>query len=134
MDDSASAGERRRHPRVSVELPVRISTIDPEVDPRSGRPYFRASREICANLSQGGLFIRTRDPVSPGRRVLVELHVPGGEPLEVVGRVAWSKRVLGPVNGTETDGLGVEFLGAPPDQLRALESYLASKSTVSPLG
>ena len=54
--------ERRRHPRVPVELPVRLSTIDPEIDPRTGRPYFRASREMCANLSRGGLFIRTARP------------------------------------------------------------------------
>lgn len=116
--------ERRRHPRVPVELPVRLSTIDPELDPRTGRPYFRASRETCANLSRGGLFIRTREPISPGRRVLVELHFPDGRPLEAVGRVAWSKRVLAPGGGTEEDGVGVEILGAPTEQLAVLENFL----------
>src|SRR4029453_14364383 len=103
--------EQRRHRRVAVELPVRLSTIDPELDPRTGRPYFRASRETCANLSRGGLFIRTRDPLSPGRRVLVELHFPDGRPLEAVGRVAWSKRVLAPGGGPEGGGGGVECVG-----------------------
>jgi uncharacterized protein (TIGR02266 family) len=116
--------ERRRHRRVPVELPVRLSTIDPELDPRTGRPYFRASREMCANLSRGGLFVRTRDPISPGRRVLIELHFPDGRPLEAVGRIAWSKRVLAPTGGAEDDGVGVEILGAPPEQLEALETFL----------
>ena len=116
---------RRRHPRVDVTLPVRISTIDPEVDPRTGRPYFRASREVCANLSRGGLFIRTQEPPTPGRRVLVEMHFPDGSPLEAVGRVAWSKVVLAPGQEPEENGVGVEFLGAPPDQLTALETFLS---------
>ena len=81
---------QRRHRRIAVHMPVRISTIDPETDPRTGRPYFRATREYCANLSRGGAFIRTSDPLSPGRRVLVEIHMP----VEAIGRVAWSKTVL----------------------------------------
>ena len=124
MSAAEAYSERRRHRRVPVDLPVRLTTIDPEVDPRTGRPYFRASREMCANLSQGGLFIKTRDPISPGRRVLVELHFPDGRPLEAVGRIAWSKRVLAPSSGADDDGVGVEILGAPPDQLAALESFL----------
>ena len=121
--DQASQN-RRRYRRVSVDLPVRLSTIDPEVDPRSGRPYFRASREVCANLSRGGIFIRPADPISPGRRVLLELHFPDGSPLEVLGRVAWSRRVLGPDDRPTSDGVGVEFLGGPADQLATLESFL----------
>jgi len=116
---------QRRHPRVPVALPVRVSTIDPEIDPRSGRPCFRASREVCVNLSRGGLFIHTAEPISPGRRVLVEMHFPDGSPLEAVGRVAWSKRVLGAADEKPRDGIGVEFIGAPPDQLDALEGFLA---------
>jgi uncharacterized protein (TIGR02266 family) len=117
--------DQRRHRRVPVSLPVRLSTIDPEIDPRTGRPYFRASREVCANLSRGGLFIKTRDPISPGRRVLIELHFPDGRPLEAVGRIAWSKRVLAPSGGAEDDGVGVEILGAPPEQLAVLETFLS---------
>lgn len=124
MSSQDSGAERRRHHRVSVKLPVRISTIDPETDPRTGRPYFRASRELCANLSRGGLFVRTEDPPTPGRRILVEMHFPDGTPLEAVGRVAWSKVVLSPGDGPEENGIGVEFLGAPSEQLQALESFL----------
>lgn len=101
----------RRHPRVPVRVPVRVSTIDPEMDPRTGRPCFRATRELCANLSPGGAFIRTDDPLSPGHRVLVEIHVPGCEPIETLGRVAWAKSVLG-ASGALENGVGVEFVDA----------------------
>jgi uncharacterized protein (TIGR02266 family) len=105
-------------------MPVRISTIDPETDPRTGRPYFRATREYCANLSRGGVFIRTSDPLSPGRRVLVEIHVPEGEPVEAIGRVAWSKTVLTTSGDPEDSGVGVEFLGSSRDQLNVLADSL----------
>jgi len=105
-------------------MPVRISTIDPETDPRTGRPYFRATREYCANLSPGGAFIRTADPLSPGRRVLVEIHVPEGEPIEAIGRIAWSKTVLATSGDPEDSGVGIEFLGSSGDRLTALANYL----------
>jgi uncharacterized protein (TIGR02266 family) len=115
---------RRRHRRIAVHMPVRISTIDAETDPRTGRPYFRATREYCANLSRGGAFIRTADPLSPGRRVLVEIHMPEGEPIEAIGRVAWSKTVLATSGEAEDSGVGVEFLGSSGDQLNALANFL----------
>ena len=115
---------QRRHRRVSVHVPVRVSTIDPETDPRTGRPYFRATREYCANLSRGGAFIRTSDPFSPGHRVLVEIHVPESEPIETMGRIAWSKTVLGAADGTEECGVGVEFLGGSLEGLKALDEAL----------
>jgi uncharacterized protein (TIGR02266 family) len=118
---------RRRHERVVIDVPVRVSTIDPEPDPRTGRTCFRASRELCANLSRGGAFIRTQDPLAPGRRVLVELDVPGQEPIEAIGRVAWSKTVLAPTGAAGESGVGVEFVGGSRESMRALERYLGRR-------
>lgn len=108
---SEANGPRRRHPRISLNLPVHISSIDPERDHRTGRPYFRASRELCANVSPGGAYLRTADPLSPGRRVLIELPLPGGRSVEAVGRVAWSRTVVSP-RGLVESGCGIEFVGA----------------------
>lgn len=116
------SSERRRHRRVSTRMSVRISTIEPERDRWTGRPFFRATRETCANLSRGGLFVHTHEPLSPGRRILIEMALPNGKPVEAIGRVAWSKRVVG---REETEsGIGVEFLGGSPDQFADLEAYI----------
>ena len=48
----------RRHPRIRADVPVRVATIDPETDSRTGRRYFQSCEESCANLSRGGA-IRT---------------------------------------------------------------------------
>lgn len=113
----------RRHPRVALRVPVDVTTIDPETDPRTGRPYFRECRELCGNLSNGGMFIATADPPGPGRRLLVRIHTPdGAPPIEAVARVAWQK----PRAATDAPdaGVGVEFLGASPSTRAAIERFL----------
>ncbi len=131
MSDEQS--RQRRHRRVPVEVPVRLSTIDPETDRRTGRPYFRASRVLSGNLSRGGAFIRTRDSIAPGRRVLVEMRLPDGRELEAVGRVAWARRVLTPEGTSEDSGVGVEFVGAAGDQLRQLEHFVEHQTEAGAL-
>jgi len=121
-----SGADRRRHPRVELRVPVRLSTIDAEPDPRTGRASFRTSEETSANVSRGGLFVATTDPVSPGRRVLLELELPGGRRLETVGRVAWTRARTGGA-GRDGEGFGIEFLGGRPEDLAKLERILAPR-------
>ena len=116
--------DRRRHRRVSASMSVRISTIEPERDPWTGRPFFRASQETCGNVSRGGAYVRTGEPLAPGRRILLEITLPDGQPVEAIGRIAWSKRVLTPRERDEQAGIGIEFLGGAAEQFSALENYI----------
>jgi hypothetical protein len=109
----------RRHHRVELRVPVDVSTIDPERDPRTGRPYFRSCQEHCGNLSTGGMFISTPEPLSPGRRLLVRFHTPEGLAVETVARVAWRGRSESP--GASEGGVGVEFIDASAATRAALE-------------
>lgn len=122
MEDDNNA--QRRYRRVDARLPVRISTIEPERDPWTGRPFFRASHETCANVSRGGAYVRTGEPLTPGRRVLLELQLPSGRPVEAIGRIAWQRRVMTPEGTEEGSGVGIEFLGASSEQFTALEDYI----------
>lgn len=117
MDPSA-AGQRRRHRRVELDAPIRVSTIDPELDPYTGRPFFRAFEERCVNLSRGGLLMRSHEALAPGRRILLEVELPGGPLFEAVARIAWTAYA-----GEALDH-GIEFLGGIPDHLARLESFL----------
>lgn len=119
----------RRHPRVPVRVPVDVSTIDPERDPRTGRPYFRECRELCGNLSPGGMFIATSDPPGPGRRLLVRIHTTDGTPpIEAVARVAW--RQPGAAAGNTEGGVGVEFVGPSPSARAAIERILGRAANI----
>ena len=128
---AASAERRtneRRERRVPLNAPVQISTIDSETDPGTGRSFFRSSKEVCANVSRTGLFIRTAEPLEPGRRLLVELELPDGAGIDAVGRVAWVKRSLAP---PAERGIGVELLGATNEELATLHAYVARTGPTS---
>jgi Tfp pilus assembly protein PilZ len=122
--EDESYSNRRRHQRVAIEMEVRISTIEPERDPWTGRPFFRASQEVCANVSRGGAFVKTSEPLDPGRRLLVEVHLPSGRPLEAIGRVAWTKRIMTPHSRNAESGIGIEFIGGASEHFAALETYI----------
>jgi hypothetical protein len=122
---------RRRHRRVATDIACRISTIEPERDPWTGRPFFRASQETCQNVSRGGAFVRTAEPLDPGRRLLVEVHLPSGRPLEAIGRVAWTKRIMKPHGRDAESGIGIEFIGAASEQFSALEDYIDTQENRS---
>ena len=125
MEESQS--KMRRHPRIAATISVRISTLAPERDPWTGRPFFRASQETCANVSRGGAFVQTEEPLTPGRRILLELLLPNGDALEAIGRIAWTKRVMGPRERDANAGVGIEFLGGAAEQFDALEQFIGKK-------
>jgi len=85
----------QKHPRLSARVPARISTVHPESDPDTGESFYRIVEETTANLSRGGAFVASWEPLESGRRVLVEIDLPDdGPPLQIVARVAWTRRQL----------------------------------------
>ena len=103
-------GERRRYHRVSVALPVRMSTVEPEYDTESGDPCFQASEGVCLNVSRGGALVRAEEGVKSGNRLLLELDLADGRQADLMGRVVWAKQLQ---CSTDTDGgthLGIEWI------------------------
>ncbi len=119
---------RKPDPRVSVRMPARISTIDPETDPLTGERFFRASSETCANVSRGGAFVSMRETIPAGRRLLVELEIPGGKTVQAIGRVVWvqTKMAAGlPAGKAPRSGIGIQFVGGASQDLQALERFVS---------
>ena len=122
MATSPGRGRKeQRYRRVALQTGVRISTIDPELEPATGRPYFRTSEETCGNVSRGGAYIETDELVAPGRRVLVEIDLPEGDRVQAVGRVCWTKTRIEPSGARARFGMGIEFVGAEPHDLARLD-------------
>lgn len=112
--------------RVNVRVPIRISTIDPEKDPETGKLYFYTSEEVSANISRGGAFVATPEPIDPGRRVLIEIEIPNGPNIQTIGRVVWKR--LDPskteANPARRSGIGIQFMGGRPDLLNELDRFI----------
>lgn len=119
----SDAGARsRRFERIDLRARVQLTSIAPERDPESGLPTSWESDETCETLSVGGAFIRTVDPPGKGHRVLLQIHLPDGEPIETIGRVAWTRVPLG---GARAPGVGVEFVAPSREARGRIERFLA---------
>lgn len=76
------------------------------------------------DLGEGGVFIRTPNPLDLGEQFLLKLHLPGEEePTEVTCKVIWTNKY-----GKETRnlrrGMGVKFLNLTPNVQKKVEEYL----------
>jgi uncharacterized protein (TIGR02266 family) len=74
------------------------------------------------NLSEGGLFLRTSAPLTPGARVRVRLAVDPGE-VELPARVAWRRDRQEP---SDTDpGMGLRFEQPGAQAFAVLRSHVS---------
>lgn len=103
-----SAEDNQRAPRVKVDLKAHLQLGT------------RFIREVVANLSMSGLYLRTRERTRPGTPVRMALALP-----DVDGPRYCT--VHGSVARVERDGIGVRFAREElADQdLRLLESFVA---------
>jgi two-component system chemotaxis response regulator CheY len=79
------------------------------------------------NVSVGGLFLETNDPLSLGKSLKIKLYLPDNDhPTHCQGRVAWVNLPLSPIRSDHPPGMGVEFLNL--DEERQLQEFLKSGS------
>jgi len=87
--------EKRKHERVSKTLKSEVHGPDAVTLSKS------------ADLSNGGIFITTPEPLESGSQVEMSLYIPGEEPIRLKGVVMWKRE-------NESDeqkaGMGIEFL------------------------
>ena len=130
----------QRYPRSATRVPVRVATVDPEIDPVTGQSFFRSAEETTANLSRGGAYVRSWEPLAAGRRIVLTLDLSprrdGSDELQIFGCVVWSRRRLQPAgrDGVEPPGYGVEFVGGTRDELARLDDYLKTLALASRAG
>jgi uncharacterized protein (TIGR02266 family) len=100
-----STDERRGQPRVVTEIRIEYRTVGSFLTDYAG------------NLSQGGLFIQTDNPLPPDSMVRLVFSLPGTPFLfDVSGRVKWSRKDL--EDEQQLPGMGVEFIQVD-DKVRA---------------
>jgi uncharacterized protein (TIGR02266 family) len=112
------------HARRSLRWPVRVSAIEPEIDPATGSPCYTSIEESSVDLSEGGVFVPTEDTLTPGRRVLVEVDLPGGRTVQALGAVVWRRASHAARSGDRPAGMGIEFTGMPHSSSVALAEAL----------
>jgi len=86
--------------------------------------------EYTENLSRGGMFLATDQPLEPGALIRAQLEIHGiDEPIEIEGRVAYR---LDPRQAEErgrSAGLGIQFIDLNPEARAKLDHYMRRLET-----
>jgi uncharacterized protein (TIGR02266 family) len=110
--DSFTGSRSRKHRRFAVQIPVDCST----------RGMFMSNH--VSNLSRGGLFLPTSEPIPIDTEVDLTFVLPDDhEVIEARGRVVWSYDIR---KGSMrvVPGAGIKFIGMSADNQSRLEKYL----------
>jgi uncharacterized protein (TIGR02266 family) len=98
--------ERRKFPRVPIIVEIYYQSDSPVI------------RSRLADLSEGGLFVDTVNPLPPGSEVNFRFELPGKagqSPVVGLAKVAWTQ---------PTVGMGVEFVRFGDDSQDRLRAFL----------
>jgi uncharacterized protein (TIGR02266 family) len=113
---SSAQLERRRFERAPISTQVEFELTNSSSGPSRVRKHM-------ANVSSGGLFISTEEPIRAGTRMVVRFELPINKHRVIaVSRVAYVKKGL---------GLGVEFVSLDEEDREEIEAYIATLKTVS---
>lgn len=107
---SANPADRRQYERTEVTAQVEYELTNSSSGPS------RIRRNI-ANISIGGVFISTEEPIRAGTRMVVRFELPNKHRVIAVSRVRYVKKDV---------GLGVEFLSLDEDDREELKEYINS--------
>ena len=104
--------ERRRTRRVPVQIQIQYKTAD---------GFFQ---DYVRNLSLGGIFIETSNPLPMNTKLKVEFCLPEmSEPITADGVVVHTLRV-GTTRNPSVSGMGIRFSELEPSSKQMLEAYL----------
>src|SRR5687768_13124616 len=106
-----AGADNRKDARVPLAAKVQIKT--------EGLDKF--IEKFSANVSRGGIFIRTPQPLPMGKEIHLTVVVPGGNALiEAKGKVTWVRPTPDPKTG-EPAGMGIQFTELAGDSENVLE-------------
>lgn len=102
--------ERRKEERIPAEIEVKYSTGESFV------------ADWTTNISRGGMFIRTLNPLPPGTRVRISFSIPESqEEIKAEGIVRWKADPSDPV---VIPGMGIEIINMDEKSRKNLDEFL----------
>ena len=107
--------ERRKHPRIPIRLRVKY---------KSAKDFFE---DYSGNISASGMFIRTKEPVEYGTKVLLEFVLPD-IPLTVRGLGEVVRVIKEGESENEPGGMGIKFLKFDSGSEENIRKFISRRS------
>ena len=105
--------ERRR----TVRAVARIEVFNKETSEQ------RVPLYVSGNVSVGGIFLITQDPLEPGTDMKISFTLPGDDrEIHAEGRVVWKRRQR--EASDRQPGMGVQFMKILPKHQEKLSAYI----------
>ena len=85
--------------------------------------------EYTSNVSRGGIFLATRNPLPIGTRLSLRFTLPDedGRAIEATGKVAWINEYK-PNGKNLNPGMGIEFVDLSADDKEAISNLIRRKA------
>ena len=81
-------------------------------------------RAYASDISEGGLFIRTENPLKQGEKFLLNLQLPGlSEQVKIECEAAWTRKPK-VITDANPPGMGVKFLEMSENDLEIIKPYI----------
>lgn len=110
VDDKDKNLERRKEQRIPIEIEVKYSTGDSFVI------------DWTMNISRGGMFIRTPNPLPVGSVLKIQFSVPGAqENISAEGIVRWK---IDPSDPNIIPGMGIEIISIDESSKNILNEFI----------
>ncbi|GBE04925.1 MAG TPA: hypothetical protein ENG80_00220 [Nitrospirae bacterium] len=104
--------EKRVSERVFKRLEVQFRTIV-------------ENTAITSNLSESGLFIRTKRGIPMGSILDIKLNLPGLKEIHLTGKVVRSMKTVAGLLGESKSGMGVHLIDPPADYTDYVQSLIS---------
>ncbi|PLX89247.1 MAG: hypothetical protein C0618_01680 [Desulfuromonas sp.] len=122
--------------QVFMDLARKYLNLVERAEPRSeakvrvqyGNPPQKDFSDYTVNLSTGGLFLETDNPLAQNETLTLTFHLSGQEqPICCDGRVAWINAPHAPHNPSLPAGMGIQFINLSLEQMHQIRTFLQQK-------
>lgn len=114
-ENTGSAAEKRRFPRVKVGVPLQYKNLKKSIDASSGA--------LTRNLSEGGVCFKTNEFISLACRLVVEITIPTQpKPIKAISKIAWIRKLPA---GNQYE-LGNQFLEMAKEDKAHIANFISS--------
>jgi len=107
--------DKRKHKRLPVRIRIQYRTAD---------QFFQ---DYIQNLSVGGIFIETKNPLSVGTKLQVQFSLPEMEDMITADGMVVHRLHVGRSENPPAGGMGIQFAELDEKSKQLLEEYIHSQ-------